>query len=176
MVHFDLMVIYDIEKFFGYKITPYVRYTDEIKLTYDDTLPMPAMSFLNKETNLPNIVANDKLIPPDLSIQSHILSHEIGHIINKDIYIDPLTLSKVELYKVECLADEIAAEYIHLNKERYPIKPIINFLSDTCINEQEHLHNELTKTTNDIIHSSWSGVVSRTRNGSQVFEKIVAGS
>jgi hypothetical protein len=154
MVHFDLIVIYDIEKFFGSKITPYVRYTDEIQLIYDDQLPMPAMSFLNKETGLPSIVANDKLIPADLSIQSHILSHEMGHIINKDIYVDPTTLDKVQLYKVECLADEVAAEYIQLNKERYPIKPILDFLMDTCFMEQQHLHDELTKTTNDINNSS----------------------
>lgn len=150
MVHFDILVIYDIEKYFNVKITPYVRYDDEIELIYDDKLPMPAMSILNKITNLPSIIANPNLVPLDASCQSHILSHEVGHILNKDIYTDPSELTRVEMYKVECLADEVAAEYIHNNNNRYSIKPILDYLQDTCLLEQKMLHNELIYLHKDL--------------------------
>lgn len=143
MVHFDLLVVYDIEKFFNIKITPYPRYEDDIELIYDDKLPMPAMSILNKLTGYPSIIANNNLIPNDLSCQSHILSHEVGHIINQDIYNDPLQYNRSEMYKIECLADEVAAEYIQHNKDRYPIKPIIDYFVDTCLLEQKMLQDEL---------------------------------
>lgn len=143
MVHFDLLVIYDIEKFFNIKITPYLRYQDDIELIYDDKLPMPAMSILNKLTGLPSIIANPNLIPKDLSCQSHILSHELGHIINQDIYTEPSQFNRVEMYKIECLADEVAAEYIKNNRDRYPVKPIIDYFIDTCLLEQKMLQDEL---------------------------------
>ena len=144
MVNFDLLCIYDIEKFFNVRITPFVRYDNEIELIYDDKLPMPAMSILNKITGLPGIIANPNLIPKDLSCQSHILAHEIGHIINGDIYTDPSTHNRVEMYKIECLADETAAEYMFLNKDKYSIKPVIDYFYETCLLEQKMLQDELT--------------------------------
>ena len=161
MPQFDILVVYDIEKFFNVKITPYARFDDEIELIYDNKIPIPALSFLNKLKGIPSIVANPYMIPEDLSIQSHILSHEVGHIINKDIYIDPLTLNKVELYEKECLADEVASEYINNNKDRFNLEPILNFFVETCAIEQKALEDELyflnkelmnEKKYNDLTH------------------------
>lgn len=143
MVHFDTLCIYDIETYFNVKITPFLRYNDEIELIYDDKIPMPAMSILNKITGLPSIIANPNLIPENYSCQVHILSHELGHIINKDIYTDPSIHSRVDMYKIECLADEIAAEYMYLHKDRYPIQPVIDYFIENCLLEQKMLDEEL---------------------------------
>ena len=85
MVRFSLYVIFDIEKFFNCRISEYIRTPNEIRLIYDNKLQMPGLSFLDSN-DLPCIVGNPDLIPDDENIQAHILSHEIGHIINKDMY------------------------------------------------------------------------------------------
>ena len=45
-------------------------------------------------------------------------------------------------------------------------------LDKRAFNQRVGIKKRFPQLPNDIIHSSWSGVVSRTRNGSQVFEKI----
>ena len=155
MVKFDLLCIYDVEKYFNIKITPFIRYKDEIELIYDDKLPMPAMSILNKITGLPSIIANPNIIPDDHNCQVHILSHEIGHIINSDIYVDPTTLNKVEMYKVECLADEVAAEFMLMNKEKYSIESVLDYFIKNCLVEQKILDEELKYMNLELIDNNY---------------------
>lgn len=152
MVHFSLYVIFDIEKFFNCRISQYVRSPNEIKLVYDDKIQMPALSMLDCD-GFPCIIGNPNLIPEDENIQAHILSHEMGHIINKDIYTDPRLLKRDELYEKECLADEVASEYINKNI-KYNKDIIVEYLKDLCINEVDFLDNRL-KYVNDLIQSSY---------------------
>ena len=45
-------------------------------------------------------------------------------------------------------------------------------LKKRSLNQKIGIQKRFTKLPNDIIKSSWSGIVSRTRNSSQIFEKI----
>jgi len=152
MVHFSLYVIFDVEKFFNCRISEFVRTKDEIRLVYDDKLQLPALSLLDYD-GVPCIIGNPNLIPEDENLQAHILSHEIGHIINKDIYIDPRSLKRDELYEKECLADEIASEYIN-KTTKYNKDIIVEYLKNQCINEVDFLDKRL-KYLNEIIQSSY---------------------
>lgn len=153
MVHFSLYVIFDVEKFFNCLITQYVRTPNEIRLIYDDKIEMPALSFLDVNGQ-PCIIGNPKLIPNDEHIQAHILSHEVGHIINRDIYTDPRTLKRDELYEKECLADEVASEYIN-NSTKYNKDIIIEYLKEQCINENNFLDVRL-KYLKNLIEESYN--------------------
>jgi len=152
MVHFSLYVIFDVEKFFNCRISEFVRSSDEIRLVYDDKLEMPALSLLDYD-GIPCIIGNPNLIPKDENLQAHILSHEMGHIINKDIYIDPRTLKRYELYEKECLADEVASEYIN-KSTKYNKDIIIEYLKNLCINEVDFLDKRL-KYINELIQTSY---------------------
>ena len=47
-----------------------------------------------------------------------------------------------------------------------------NELEKRSLNQKIGIKKRFPQLPNDIIESSWSGVVSRTRNSSQIFEKI----
>ena len=55
---------------------------------------------------------------------------------------------------------------------RSPFKMSNNELKKRSINQKIGIMKRFPTLPNDIIESSWSGVVSRTRNSSQIFEKI----
>ena len=53
-----------------------------------------------------------------------------------------------------------------------PFKMLKSDLDKRSINQKIGIKKRFPQLPNDIIQSSWSGVVSRTRNSSQIFEKI----
>ena len=53
-----------------------------------------------------------------------------------------------------------------------PFKMSSSDLNKRSINQKIGIKKRFPKLPDDIIHSSWSGIVSRTRNSSQIFEKI----
>ena len=53
-----------------------------------------------------------------------------------------------------------------------PLKMSQFELNKRSIKQKIGIKKRFPKLSNDIIQSSWSGIVSRTRNGSQIFEKI----
>jgi len=53
-----------------------------------------------------------------------------------------------------------------------PFKMTQSELNDRSNNQKIGLKKRFPKLPNDIIQSTWSGIVSRTRNSSQIFEKI----
>ena len=53
-----------------------------------------------------------------------------------------------------------------------PFEMSKSVLNKRSINQKMGIIKRFPQLPNDIIHSSWSGIVSRTRNSSQIFEKI----
>ena len=53
-----------------------------------------------------------------------------------------------------------------------PFKMSKKDLDERSINQKIGIKKRFPQLPNDIIQSSWSGIVSRTRNSSQIFEKI----
>ena len=53
-----------------------------------------------------------------------------------------------------------------------PFKMSDDKLKKRSLNQKFGIHKRFPTLPNDIIDSSWSGIVSRTRNSSQIFEKI----
>ena len=53
-----------------------------------------------------------------------------------------------------------------------PFKMSKSYLNKRSINQKIGIIKRFPSLAGDIIQSSWSGIVSRTRNGSQIFEKI----
>ena len=53
-----------------------------------------------------------------------------------------------------------------------PFKMTKSNLDKRSLNQKLGIKKRFPSLANDIIESSWSGIVSRTRNGSQIFEKI----
>ena len=53
-----------------------------------------------------------------------------------------------------------------------PFKMMGNELKKRSIKQKLGIQKRFPKLSSDIVESSWSGIVSRTRNSSQVFEKI----
>jgi len=53
-----------------------------------------------------------------------------------------------------------------------PFKMSKSDLDKRSINQKIGIKKRFPQLPNDIIQSSWSGIVSRTRNSSQIFEKI----
>ena len=53
-----------------------------------------------------------------------------------------------------------------------PFKMSQSILNKRSINQKIGINKRFPQLSNDIIQSTWSGVVSRTRNSSQIFEKI----
>jgi glycine/D-amino acid oxidase-like deaminating enzyme len=53
-----------------------------------------------------------------------------------------------------------------------PFKMSKSELNDRSLNQKIGIKKRFPQLPHDIIQSSWSGIVSRTRNSSQIFEKI----
>jgi glycine/D-amino acid oxidase-like deaminating enzyme len=53
-----------------------------------------------------------------------------------------------------------------------PFKMSQSVLNKRSINQKIGIKKRFPQLPNDIIQSTWSGIVSRTRNSSQIFEKI----
>ena len=99
----------------------------KVELVYNSILYCPAMSSISNKLKLVRIIEiNPKLIPDDINITAHILSHEFGHHYLNHVLDDPMTLSKKELDIREDEADTYASVFI--DKFNYDKQPIIDFI------------------------------------------------
>ena len=115
------------------------------EIIYDNNLPMPGMSFLEKDIrniNRYKILINYDLIKDEhISVIAHILSHEWGHHILKHTSIDPSLLSDDMLLNFEIEADTYAYNFII--KNNYNIKDIENYIKKNFENETIKYKNQL---------------------------------
>ena len=100
------------------------------EIIYDNNLPMPGMSFIEKDfrnMNRNKIILNYNLIKNEkISVIAHILSHEWGHHILKHTLVNPSLLSEYKLLDLEIEADIYAYNFII--KYNYNIKDIENYI------------------------------------------------
>ena len=100
------------------------------EIIYDNKLPMPGMSFVEKDfrgMNRYKVVLNYNLIKNESSsVIAHILSHEWGHHILKHTLVNPSLLSSDRISETEIEADTYAYNFII--KNNYSVEDIQNYI------------------------------------------------
>tara|TARA_B100001758_G_C18400292_1_gene608573 strand:+ start:553 stop:960 length:408 start_codon:yes stop_codon:yes gene_type:complete len=104
-----------------------------IAVREDMNLKIPAFSIIEKDIygrHIPVILINQKLIPKNINIIAHILSHEWGHHILQHIQkTPPINMPEPEEIQIkENEADTYAAHFI--KEYSYDKDDIINFMKD----------------------------------------------
>tara|TARA_B100000575_G_scaffold126537_1_gene100912 strand:- start:1778 stop:2248 length:471 start_codon:yes stop_codon:yes gene_type:complete len=125
------------------KLVKYSGYLFEI--IYDNNLPIPAMSFIEKDLrniNRYKVVINYNLIKNESSsIIAHILSHEWGHHVLKHTLVNPSLLSTNRILETEIEADTYAYNFIIQNN--YSIEDIKNYIKKNFDREAKDFNNKL---------------------------------
>lgn len=117
---------------------------NDIKLKYDNCLHIPALSLnMNNESI---IVVNKNLIPNNVPVIAHILSHEYGHHIYGHTYINPQLLNKSTIDNFENEADYHAHRFI--NEYHYDKSAIVRYL---YLTKSPNLNTRL-----DILYGNYS--------------------
>ena len=115
------------------------------EIIYDSKLPMPGMSFVEKDfrgMNRYKVVLNYNLIKNESpSVIAHILSHEWGHHILKHTLVNPSLLSADRISETEIEADTYAYNFIIQNN--YSIEDIQNYIKKNFECETNHFKNKL---------------------------------
>ena len=115
------------------------------EIIYDNKLPMPGMSFIEKDfrgTNRYKVVINYNLVKNETpSVIAHILSHEWGHHILKHTLVNPLLLSANRISETEIEADTYAYNFIIQNN--YNIDDIQNYIKKNFEYESRDFKNKL---------------------------------
>lgn len=114
----------------------------DVELCINNYLPCPAMSSLSASKRI--IEVNQYLIPDNLDITAHIMSHEFGHHYLDHVLEDPRTLDQLELDIREDEADTYASVFIE--KYGYDKKPIIDFI----IKSNPNFHNRIKILNNTL--------------------------
>lgn len=118
-------IVYITNKLFEYS-NLYIEVRDDINLR------IPGFSLIEKDIYgryKPIIIINSQIIPNNIEVIAHILSHEWGHHFNRHIELEPPNIENMpnfhERQQKEDEADTYAAKFIKeldFNKD-----PIINF-------------------------------------------------
>ena len=112
------------------------------EICVNNYLPCPAMSSIFKNKRI--IEVNQYLIPDNLEITAHIMSHEFGHHYLDHVLTDPRTLHQLELDIIEDEADTYAS--IFIEKYGYNKQPIIDFI----IKSNTNYHNRIKILNNTL--------------------------
>ena len=115
------------------------------EIIYDNKLPMPGMSFIEKDLrgiNRYKVVINYDLVKNETpSVIAHILSHEWGHHILKHTLVNPSLLSTNRISETEIEADTYAYNFIIQNN--YSIEDIQNYIKKNFEYESRDFKNKL---------------------------------
>jgi AAA+ ATPase superfamily predicted ATPase len=115
------------------------------EIIYDNKLPMPGMSFIEKDfrgMNRYKVVINYDLVKNESSsVIAHILSHEWGHHILKHTLVNPSLLSAHRISETEIEADTYAYNFIIQNN--YNIEDIQNYIKKNFEYESRDFKNKL---------------------------------
>ena len=115
------------------------------EIIYDNKLPMPGMSFIEKDfrgMNRYKVIINYDLIKNEpSSVIAHILSHEWGHHILKHTLVNPSLLSANRISETEIEADTYAYNFIIQNN--YNIEDIQNYIKKNFEYESRDFKNKL---------------------------------
>jgi len=115
------------------------------EIIYDNKLPMPGMSFIEKDLrgiNRYKVVINYDLVKNETpSVIAHILSHEWGHHILKHTLVNPSLLSTNRISETEIEAYTYAYNFIIQNN--YSIEDIQNYIKKNFEYESRDFKNKL---------------------------------
>ena len=115
------------------------------EIIYDNKLPMPGMSFIEKDLrgiNRYKVVINYDLVKNETpSVIAHILSHEWGHHILKHTLVNPSLLSTNIISETEIEAYTYAYNFIIQNN--YSIEDIQNYIKKNFEYESRDFKNKL---------------------------------
>ena len=114
------------------KLLEYSKYSNKIEILYNNTIYCPAISSVipDDKLHIKRIIEiNISMIPDDINIIAHILSHEWGHHVLDHVLDNPMELSKTELDTREDEADVYASAFIEFYQ--FKKEPIIDFILKT---------------------------------------------